>query len=486
MSTKFRRKLRISQAHLKLEGQKLFSIDDSGGVLSNFGGFPILASLAHKSGLLRSALAKIEDHRNSSRVKHPMALLLLERILLNSAGFPDATDCSFWSNDPALKSSLGCAMSGPPLPSQSTQTRWENGISSSSIEGLEALPLEFYFSQQEHAPRSLTIYLDGSAIRTFGTQQNSMYRGGKKYSQTQYFPLIATTDGGELLLAKLREGSASDASTLAIIKDLLKKVKGQWKDISLTVVMDTGFNSPALLDFLDEENISYAIGYPCTSSVRSKIKDLMRAAESEFRKTYGAPQFMGKKAKKEWQSEHERIRSLPQDQRVTAEKQMLSRHVRWIHQSDHNGTKWCEDRPLIHRVDFTDKGLDIRCVVTNIKDGLAEEVYDDFYCRRSRIEMFIKEQKSHCKVPLSCQEFTANQFRFSGIQALTYMLLHMLRNELPESNKPISLSRIRQQILLVPVLIKETERRLHWSLSSVHPHSKTLVHLARKLNSRTA
>jgi hypothetical protein len=485
MSSKFRRKQPTRQANLKLEGQKVFTITDAGGVLSNFGGLTLAAQIAEKSGLLSAFLSKVEDPRLGP-VKHPFDKLVLQRLLLTAAGFPDAIDCSFWSDDPGLKALLGCSLDGPSLASQSTQTRIENRISEKSIQGLEWLPLEFFFSQKEFAPRGLTVYLDGSAIRTFGAQQKSLYRGGKKYSQTQYFPLVVTTHEGDLLFAQLRDGSASDADTLKTIKKILLKIKSKWKDVQLTVVMDTGFNNPKLLSFLDGTKILYAIGYPCTSSVKSKIKDLIKCAQSDFHKRHGPPRFPGKKGKKEWQKEHERIRSLPRKERMEEERKLLHRHVRWLYQSDHNGANWDRDRPLIHRVDFSDKGLDVRCVVTNIKEGLAEDVYDNYYCQRSRIEMFIKEQKSHCRVPLSCQEYRANQFRFSGIQAFSYILLNLVRNELPESLRPISLSRLRQQILLVPVLIVETARRIYWNLSSIHPCTNTVIHVARKLNARTA
>jgi len=149
-----------------------------------------------------------------------------------------------------------------------------------TIEALESLPFRFFVEQRKHAPQELTVYLDGSAIRTFGAQQNSTYRGGKKYSQTQYFPLIATTDGGDLLLAQLREGGAADAHALTSIQNLVLDLKAQWPRTKLTLVLDTGFNSPALLDFLESIEVEYECGYPATASVKSKIKDVIQAVEA--------------------------------------------------------------------------------------------------------------------------------------------------------------------------------------------------------------
>lgn len=486
MSSKFRRNKSGQQAVLKLQGQKLFKLDQSGGFLSSFGGLPIAARIAQDSGLIEMAAQRITEWRNVDTVTFSKFLLLFQRVLLTACGFPSALDCSFFKNDPALKSALGLAPDASPLPSQSTQARMEENVSETTIEALERFPLEFFFTQFKFEPRKLTIYFDGTCIRTFGAQQKSTYRGGKKYSQTQYFPLVATTDGGDLLLSQLREGGHSDAKSVDVVIKLLRDIKAKWKHVQLTVVMDTGFNSPELIDALEKENVLYAIGYPCTSSVKSKIKDLIRSAERDFRRLHGEPQYIGKDGSKRWQRNHEAIRSLPTEERMEAEHAMNARHVRWVYQIEHDGKNWDRERPVITRIDFTDKGLDIRCIVTNIRDGSAESIYDNYYCRRARIETFIKENKSHCRVPLSCQNFTANQFRFSGLQALSYMLLHLLRNELPPSERKISLASVRKRMLLVPVQIIPTPRTLHWQLSSVHPYAHSIIKIGRKLHARTA
>lgn len=486
MSSNFRRNNLGHQAILKLQGQKLFKMDRNGGLLSSLGGLPIAARVAQDSGLIEMAAERISEWRKPDAVTFSKFLLLFQRVLLTACGSSSALDCSFLKNDPALKSALGLSPDDSPLPSQSTQARMEENVSEATIEALEGFPLEFFFTQFKFEPRTLTIYFDGTAIRTFGVQQKSTYRGGKKYSQTQYFPLVATTDGGELLLAQLREGGHSDAKSVDVVVKLLRAIKAKWKHVQLTIVMDTGFNSPKLIETLEQEKVLYAIGYPCTSSVKSKIKDLIRSAERDFKKLHGEPKYTGKGASKRWQSDHEAIRSLSTEQRMEAEKAMNARHVRWVYQIEHDGKNWDTERPVITRIDVTDKGVDIRCIVTNIRDGSAESIYDNYYCRRARVETFIKEKKSHCRVPLSCQKFTANQFRFSGLQALSYMLLHLLRNELPPSQRKISMATVRKRLLLVPVHIEITPRTLHWQLSSVHPYAHSIISIGRKLHARTA
>ena len=485
MTSKFKRNRSRQQAKLKLTGQKIFNIDDQGGFLSNLGGLLPAARLAEDTGLIQTAANLIPEWRDSRYTDFPVDELLLQRVLLAACGQPDAIDCSIFRNDPALKCALGREPDGPPLASQSTHTKFEQSIDESTIASLEGLPLKFFIQQQKHAPQRLTVYVDGTAIQTFGSQQMSTWRGGK-YSQSQYFPLLATTDQGDLLLAELRSGGYHDARSAETVVKLVCNLRAAWPNIKLTIVMDTGFNSPRLLEQLEKLNVQYVIGYPAMSSVKSKIKDITKSAEKQFKKLHGEPLYIGKGSKKKWQKEHERIRSLPGKDRIAAEKKAASRHTRIIYGLPHNGSSWKKDRPVLVRVDYTDKGLDIRCVVTNIEDSTAEQIYEEKYCRRSRIEMFIKENKSHCKVPLSCQTFTANQYRFTAIQGLAYMLLHMVRKELPASQKQISLNSVRNRFLLVPVQIISTPRRLCWRLSSVHPHTATVISMCKKLQSRTA
>lgn len=485
MSTKSKRKKANQQGQLKLKGQKVFKMDAGGGLLSNLGGLPLLAKIAQDTGLVEMAAERIEEWRDPERVDHKREALLLQRVLLAASGLPDAIDCTYHKDDPALKSACGVEPDGPSLATQSTHTRKEKGLSEDSIKRLEALPLEYFFLSRNHTPRSMIVYLDGSAIRTYGIQEKSTYRGGKKYGQTQFYPLVAATSEGDLLLAQLREGGASDARALSTITNLILAIRSHAKDVDLTFVMDTGFNEHHILDLLEEEKVKYVIGYPATSAVMVKFKNVLKAVEKEFREKFGEPRYKGKTGGEDWQKEHERIRSLPEEERAKAEAESASRRVRYLYGDKYEGASWDDERTLIVRADYSDKGLDVRCVVSNMDGASAQEIYEEHYCKRAGVEATIKENKSHCKVPLSCQKFTANQFRFF-LQGLAYMLMHEMRKLLPEVRRRISIASLCQRILKVPVQIFSTPRQIHWRLSSVHPESLTILKMSHKLQARTA
>lgn len=479
MKTKFNSTEVNAQAYLKLKGQKLLNIDDGGGLLSSLGGLPLVSRLAEDTGIAEKIAGRLPEWRNEQFITFSKEELLSQRLFLVAGGNSDAIDCSLWKNDPALKCVLGKEPDGLALASQSTHTRMEQAISGTTMDGLERFFLDFFFDQHKQAPRKLAVAIDGSGIRTYGAQQGSTYRGGKK-AQEQYFPIVATTDSGWLLLSQLRYGRVSDANALPIIKDLVLRIKSKWPNTVLLLRIDTGFNSPELLDFLDKEGVGYECGYPSTPGVRAMCGEIFAEVEEEFGQVHGKPKFTGQKGQKKFTKEHNRIRGLAAEERMEAEKKLGSRRVRRVVEIMYEGSDWGKERRVIVRADFSDSGLDVRSVVTSHKYGLPENIYEDGYCRRSRVEMFIKENKTHCRVPLSCQEYTSNQFRFV-LQGVAYQLLHMLRMKQPAAQTNISVAGIRNTLLLVPVLIVPTARRLYWHLSSIHPNTAKVIQMAKKL-----
>lgn len=479
MKTKCNRMETNVQAYLKLKEQKLLKIDNEGGLLSSLGGLPLIARLVEDTGLVENVAERIPDWRNEQFITFSKEELLTQRLFLAASGNSDAIDCSLLRDDPSLKSVLGKEPDGLALASQSTHTRLEQAIDETTVKKLEEFFLDFYFNQYKQVPRKLAVNIDGSGIRTYGAQQGATYRGGKK-AQEQYFPIVATTDSGWLLLSQLRYGRVSDANALPIIKDLVLRIKSKWPNTVLTLRIDTGFNSPELLNFLEKEGIGYECGYPCTDGVRAMCDDVFAEVEEEFRRLYGKPKFTGAKGQEKFQREHNRIRDLPAEKRMAVEKGLATRRVRRVVEIMYRGSSWDKERRIIVRADFSDSGLDVRSVVTSHKYGIPKSIYEDGYCKRARVEMFIKENKSQCRVPLSCQEYTSNQFRFV-LQGLAYQLLHMLRLKQSAAQVNISVAGIRNTLLLVPVLIVPTPRRLYWHLSSVHPNTAKVIQMAKKM-----
>ena len=54
---------------------------------------------------------------------------------------------------------------------------------------------------------------------------------------------------------------------------------------------------------------------------------------------------------------------------------------------------WKQPRRVVARIEATRLGLDVRCVVTNIRHGGAESLYATLYCARGQAENLIKKHK---------------------------------------------------------------------------------------------
>ena len=481
MSSKSKPVKASRQAHLKLEGQKEYVIDGEGGLLSPFGGLPLVMRLEEHEQLIARAAKCIPEWRKCPELAdYSIDEFLRQRTGLVTCGQPDAIDCNSHAFDPGLLAVLG-KETGQRCSSQSSQTRMEQSMTGDTIERLEGIYLEHFFESHPHNIRELTINGDSSAIRAYGSQQGAMIRGGKYSGKPIFYPLEFTTDSGWLLKQELRYGSASDANAGPVIRDLTDKLQERYPGIRLHLRLDTGFNDPELLQYLDVAGIRYECGYPFTSALKVKCRDVLLKVEAEFCRRFGGPKFLGEQGKEKFQEEHKRIRLLPAAERRAEEAIYAGRRVREIVEEFHLGDNWDYDRRVIVRAEYTDSGLDVRCVVTSEKRGLPRSIYEKEYCKRSRIEPLIHQLKGHCRVPLSAQEFTSNQFRYF-LQGLAYQLLQLLRRFLPGTKSTWSIATVRSRLLLVPVLIVPTARRTYWHLSSVYAHRGEYIRLVEKLN----
>ena len=104
-------------------------VDCSGGELSCNGGSALLMMLAEQVRWFERASACFTDHRDPSKVAHPLVVLLGQRILGLALGYEDVNDHDELRRDRALSTAMGrveCARSDcEPLAGKSTLNRME-------------------------------------------------------------------------------------------------------------------------------------------------------------------------------------------------------------------------------------------------------------------------------------------------------------------------------------------------------------------------
>jgi hypothetical protein len=317
-------------------------------------------------------------------------------------------------------------------------------------------------------------------IETFGAQEGATYRGGK-YQKEMYFPLMMFISDW-CVAATLRTGDQGESSTiLAELKKIVGRLRQQWWNVPITVRMDAAFGSPELYSWCRQNNVDYELGLRPNSALTLQAQAFIKRAEQQFRKQFGKPRFTGKDGNKKAYVEHRRIRKLSdKGDRMVQEKQNKQRRVRVFGELNYQADSWAQPECVIVRADYTDKGPDIRYVMVSKKFGTPQEIYEDDYCQRGLMEQFNGRFKQTGQ-RLSTQTFYANQFRMI-MYGVTYQLLLHLHEYVCTKLKRSDVHTIRKMLMLMPMVIRCTKKKIVFQISEQHPHSKEFIATWRRLS----
>ena len=147
---------------------------------------------------------------------------------------------------------------------------------------------------------------------------------------------------------------------------------------------------------------------------------------------------------------------------------------------------WLHPRRVVARIEATRKGLDVRCIVTNISYGTPAWLYDDLCCARGQAENLIKRHKSQLASDrTSCRSPLANQMRLI-LHTAAYWLMRTLRDAIPKPQPLASgeYSTIRLRLLKIAVRIKETASRVRLAFAANCPDAELFRSLVGALTLR--
>jgi hypothetical protein len=447
-------------------------------------GAPMIAAVERKVGLLAELAKRIHDPRAQHLVDHEAKDILMQRACQIGIGYPDGNDADFLRFDPAILESIDRhPVWGLPAASQETIQRFEaKAIDEKNDEKARNIFMDHYLGQNKKRPKQIELDLDGSMVKTYGSQEGSIYRGGKYQHEMQY-PLFGFI-GGWLVAATLRMGDQAEAPTvLPQLEKIVDRLRKRWPGVPITVRLDAAFGSPELYRWCRKNRVDYEVGLRATRVLDWHSYDFFRQAEAEFRKEFGEPEFMqadgktvdGEKA----QAEHARVRRLPTAERMESEAERRCRRVRVVGQFSYKAESWDEWERVIVRVDYTDKGLDVRYVMVSQKYGIPQKIYEEQYCQRGLMEQFIGKFKQTGQ-RLSAQTFNANQFRIIMYGA-TYQLLFHLQERLTERLQRCDVNTLRKTLMVMPAVVCCTEKKILVQISEDHPHCKEFLATWRRL-----
>ena len=342
-------------------------------------------ALDQQHGLTAGFASCLKDARDSRYVRHQIRELLTQRSFQIVAGYEDCNDADSLRSDPIFKTVCDrLPESDPDLASQPTLSRLENSVDSKDLTRLGQWLLETYLKHRKKSrPEKIILDIDSTDDVTHGL---SFYHG--YYREHMYHPLLLF-DGetGDLVCALLRPGNQGAAAhAVAVLKRVVARMRQVLgSDVPIEVRADSGFATPALYEFCEEEKLQYVVGFARNSRLAATVEPLVEQVQADYDDS--------------------------------GEKQRQFTEL--VYQAD-----WDRERRMVAKVEVSERGFNRRFVVTNRQDLTAGQLYDH-YIGRGQCENFVKAFKKDLAMDrLSCHRFLANQFRLF-IHALAYLILRL-------------------------------------------------------------
>lgn len=426
-----------------------------GGRLSSDCGVMLLSLAERRRGIVKTLSPLVPDLRDPAHVTHTGEDVMRSRVFAIACGYPDGNDLDRLRLDPAFKLACGrLPETGADLCSQPTLSRWENAPDLRAIIRLTYALIDIWCASYPKPPGAVTLDIDDTVDVVHGHQKMAEWNG--HYDERCFLPIhIYDTAAGCPVTMILRPGrTPSGAEVRRWLRRLVKRIRRYWPETQITIRGDGHYGRDEAMNWCEENGIDYIFGL-----AGNCVLDRLVEVEADDIRTRRAE---GKLAV-----------------------------LRGYAETRYAAKSWTRERRVVARIeakeseedDMLRRGLDIRYVVTSLKKGNAEHVYDTVYCARGQAENLIKQHKAQTASDrTSCRSPLANQFRLI-LHTAAYWLLLDVRNQVP-SWHPLRQSEfvsIRLHLLKVAGRVIETASRIRVALASCCPEAELFSLLAFRL-----
>jgi hypothetical protein len=409
-------------------------------------------------GLTERLASCIVDARQPGKVEHSIRDLVRQRLYGIACGYADCNDAARLVEDPIQKLLIGRdPLSGAALASQPTLSRFENAPRRADLyrmgEALAQSVIERHRRRLGRRVRHITLDLDPTDDPTHGGQQLSFFNG--HYDTWCYLPVAGfVTFNHEpeqyLFCYVLRPGNApAKQGAIGILDRMIERLRAAFPEARILVRLDGGFAGPALLTFLEEQEVDYIIGMAENKVLKRRARRMMGKARRLSKRRGKTANLFGETryAARSWKGRKRRVL-------IKAEVVRL------------------EDR---------DPKDNARYVVTNLK-GSPRHLYKKVYCNRGEIENRIKELHHGLEIDrTSCTNFLANQLRVL-LTAAAYVLMQELRLSARGGQcARAQVSTLRERLLKLGVWVERSVRRIVLHLPESVVHLKDWMRIARSV-----
>jgi len=413
-----------------------------GGRITSDGGVMLLAQAERRLGLAQRLDQVIPDRRDQDRVTHLLPDILRARIFAIACGYEDADDLDRLRCDPAFK--LACGRlpdSGTDLCSQPTISRWENAPALRDLIRLMGVMVDLYCASYATPPAAVTLDIDDTVDVVHGHQQLSFFNA--HYDERCFLPIhVYDTAVARPVAVLLRPGKTpSGKEVRGHLRRLVRRIRRHWPTTHITIRGDGHYGRPHVMAWCEENGIDFVFGLPGNAVLADAVEETA-----------------------------DDIRT----RRALDHKTCL----RGFAETRYQAQSWNHKRRACARIEATTQGLDIRFVVTSLKTGSAEHVYETIYCARGQAENLIKLHKAQLTSDrTSCRSPLANQMRLI-LHTAAYWLILTVRDAIPKAHAlaTAEFATLRLRLLKLGTRVIETASRVRLALILSSSASPTRAH----------
>ena len=416
-----------------------------GGRITSDGGVMLLAAAERRIGIADRLAPLIADPRDPNLVTHSVADILRARVLAIACGYEDGDDLDHLRTDPGFK--LACGRlpdSGADLCSQPTVSRWENAPTLRELIRLTYAMVDVYCASYSRPPRQVTLDIDDTVDVVHGHQQLSLFNA--HYDERCFLPIhVYDTATARPVTVLLRPGKTPSGSEVrGYLRRLVRRIRTHWPKTKITIRGDSHYGRHEAMAWCEANGINYIFGLSGNAVLDRQVD----AAADDVRVRH-----------------------------AEGEAPVVRRYA----ETRYGAVSWKCERRVAARIEASCNGLDIRYVVTNIRRGSAEWLYDTLYCERGQAENLIKlHKKQLASDRTSCRSPRANQVRLV-LHTAAYWLMLMVRDAIPKPQPLASaeFTTLRLHLIKIAARITETATRVRIAFAAGCPHAELFGGIAR-------
>jgi hypothetical protein len=418
-----------------------------GGRLTSDGGVMLLAMADRRVGVAEKLSCVFPERRDPARIVHSLADVIRASIFAIACGYEDGNDLDHLRGDPAFK--LACGRlpdTERDLCSQPTLSRLENAPRLHEAIRLSYALVDMWMDSYQQAPRAVTLDIDDTVDVVHGRQQLSLFNA--HYDEHCFLPIhVYDTERSRPVAVILRPGKTpSGIEVRAHLRRLVRHIRRRWPNTRITFRGDSHYACPEAMAYCEQNGVDYIFALAGTKPLARKIDEASDAVRSE---------------------------------RAVEDKAV----VRGYTETRHAAGSWHCERRVVARIEATEQGLDIRYVVTSLRIGSPEWVYDSLYCARGQAENLIKLHKTQLASDrTSCRSALANQVRLV-LHTAAYWLVLTVRDAIPKPRDlaTADFNTIRLRLLKIAARVIETATRVRLAFAAACPEADLFRGLANAL-----